>query len=841
MSNSAAQSAQFSFSRQRIDTKKNALKLNECLDLQDIANLIKRGDNKHAAYQYAAISTAASSWYESGDHRAKGNLDLFKKGLHWVQPTGYNKYGHTTDGLTPNGFVQVDIDFHHKDGFNEAAQLKHRICTYKPSFIALCAVSPTQYGLKIFAKTDIAPSLMTEDVYRFAQDEIIKNLSTEFCINPDNFDHFGIAQACYLPYDPSVYFNQSVTGFEIDLTGYNAKKAVKQVQNKRKTSNYVSNTAVEHAAKYLIENQKNVTENYDEYLHIIFACLNAFGTEKGEDYARELCQISLKFNESHFQSTVKSWNPNHQKPITGATILRAAAQNGFRYEPIVQASTAANLEDYQFRNLDLFVVNRAKAIEYIKKDTGRKLIICELSFIETIEKELNAKRFDGKKFDGITGVCTYQDLSKLTLDLRLENAYFFGIDNMNRTKYLNTTNQIEKFAKDAKSILFADTYVSLNIARSVTVIDRHTPKIELVVSENPQATFVELIKKHLPSEVSFLDTSESIKKQLIDYECVNRSERYAADHKKTLFVLFDSNVQLLPDAFTQFENVVLVANSEKKSCVNMSAFCAANDKKTFDALTMLDNDMYKGEIESIFYQSVKNQKIAIRRNWDNLTWECCPNTASFLECDHQIKILYSDAAELQKHIDKISVSTHQTAAISEDTAAISEDIKQAKKDLATEKKDEYFEFLDEILTNEVASKVELSRYVARKNEMNRGAKVAYNRLKILLKVNDNFTTCLESVYESYTNWTRTKGRFYAAKVIKTDTKIGKSLQTFKKTTEGVQYEKSELIEIAKATLQIVKGNDTEVWKQIKRICFPMPIRTGRGKERVTMYEAIMRE
>ena len=799
--------ATFSYNTSRIDRKSSTP--NQRLDLQAIADLMRGGYHKYAATQYAAIQTAAQSWYELGDHRAQTHLDLLKKGLAWLQPTGYNKYGHATKGLTPNGFVQIDIDFHFKGGKEQAAALKQQLKTDKPPFVALCAVSPTLYGLKIFVKTDIAPEAMSEAVYRFAQEEIIQYFSTTYNVDNQYFDRFGIAQTCYMPYDPSVYVNKNATAFKVDIAAHTAKKADK----KQPKDNFKANNKVlQQAIHFLLDNRINVGSCYSEYLVFTTACKNAFDTE-GVAIAYQILNNSEHFQLSNFKKNfdnlVKSIS---NKDIKGDYLLAIAKKNGFIYQSDKQtiATAAAHLTDHTFNNLDLFIVDRSKVLEYIKNDTGKKVIVCENSFIDALPTDPN------------TTVCTYADLSKIKTTITKDtNIYVLGSQNLARKHYINAANEVEKIALYAKTILFADTTTYLNIARNIITIDRHTPKMNVLVSDTPQATFVETLKKYATNDAVFCETSESINKQLTDYTLVKRSELYAADHRKTLVVLYDNNVGLMPDAFTQFENVVFVVNSEKKSCVSMSVYCQSSDNYIQNTLALLDNEVFGTLHEKVLLETIRNREIAIRRSKDMSKWERCPNTEGVLENEHLVKTLVSDSELLQQYIKKIAVSTRQTAEITEATAEITADIQQAKKDLAVEKKSEYFEFLDAVVHNAISSQAELKDYVASQECMSRGAKIAYNRLKTLSKLNIPFATCFNAVYEAYNRWTQTKGRFLAAKVMKnkTQTQIGKALDTFKKATEGERYTKIELLDVAKDKLPILKGNDKEIWQQLKRSCF----------------------
>jgi len=816
---------------------------NKAISFAQIVSLIRDGHNKHASHQYKPIQEAAKHWYEQGDQRAKANLDVYKSNLHWLILNGFNTCGHAETGLKANGYIQIDVDFHAKGGHTKAELIKALIKAKHTPFIAFCATSPTGYGLKLLIKTNVPPNEMTPSVFRYSGGKIIDYLIHNFGIEESECDRTSltIAQVCYLPYDPSVYANFKHTDFEIDITELQRQQeAVKERKASRKLF-APSDDITQQAIKFLIDSKAVIANCYAEYIPFTAACLHTFGIDEGKEIAFEVLENSPSFKVSTFRKTfdrsISSLSKQNENSAQAGTILFHAFKNGFEYK---RETVLKRLDECQFDNLDLFIVDRKNALERIKADKKRKIIICEDSFIETAESELKGKRFDLKstKFDTI--VCPYNEQSKLSIDLLTgANVYFFGANNLNRNRYTNTANEVERLGKITNVVLFADTPTYLHIAQSITTIGKYTNTSKVIESDNPQATFIELIKKQRENSVQYLETSESINRQLQGYEVVKRSQLYKADHKKPLYVLYDSNVQLMPEAFAQFENVVFVANSEKKPCVNMTTFCNANSKQTNDALQFIDNDVFRCDIEKMLFETVRNKKIAIRRNGSN--WERCPNIQTVLESEHQIKILYSDATQLQKHIESFTTVTTENIEISEETQTIIEEIKQAKKDLATEKKDEYFEFLAEIEELNIDSFSELSKFVASKEEMSRGGKIAYQRLKTLCKANDSFVICFDAVQNSYTGWTKTKGRFIAAKVVKTETKQGKSLQTFRDTTDGNQYTKADLIEIAKATLNTIYGNDTEVWKQLKRICFISDKRIRIDGKQARIYEAIFLE
>ncbi len=807
-----AHRALFSFSKSNI----LRLSVNETGDLTALHELISNPCPKTKA-KLVQVQNITRTLYEghlseTDKSKLKTQLDYLKKDLGFYFPSGTNEKGHLATNLAFNGCIGFDYDFRFKGGDLVAKALKEALKEF--DFISFVHLSSGGYGVKGVIQTDLKEC--DTDLYKFAEKHIFSFLGSKGILFP--YDPHGYGKTCYFSYDKDAYLNLNATLFHIDLEAYEAQKASQK--RSISISKADNDDEVRQAVNFLIEHKISVATGYDEYLTFTRACLNTFGTEGG-DIAYQILENSEPFNISsfkkNFEDNVKRLSlPSNGGHATERTILFHARENGFKFQ---QTAASHQLDNYSFSNLALFTIDRDKAIERIKKNTGRKLIICELSFIETIEKELNAKRFDGKTFDGLTGVCTYSDLSKLSISiLKSVNTYVFGCQNFNRKTYVNTANEVERLSVHTNTVLFADTPTYLNLARCITVIDRHTPNAKTIFSDNPQATFVELIKKHLPTEVLFCDTHESVKKQLIGYQSVKRSELYAADHKKPLYVLFDGKIGVTPDTFSQFENVVFVANSENKAVVNMSTFCNTLDNDVNATLRFTDSNFCNGATEKGLFEDVTRKNIPIRHN--NGKWEQCPNMTAVLENEHQIKILYSDAVELQKHIDRVSVSTHETAEISEDTDNIGEDIKQAKRDLAAEKKTEFHDFLENVESEGVMSLGDLNTYVAKLgDEMTRGAKVAVNRIKLLSKLNNEFSTCFFAVKDSYNKWTQTRGRFRASKTVKTNTKVGKTLQLFRNTTEGGQYTKTDLIEIARAMLPMVKGNDKDAWKQLKTYCF----------------------
>jgi hypothetical protein len=818
-------------------------------------------------------------WKKSHNgHRAKqhGGHSIYCKSSQWLFTAHNGDY----KGGTPLAVAAEinGLDLKTKDGLFEAAKFVCQAANLR--FSDYCTDAPSEAYTH-----SVSRPIETKAFLPNAGQPLSKKFTFEIA-TPDSDTHkaaakyyerkTGVKQAqnvvflqtmTHIETGKKTVFNHKKLGISYLSNGYAANIKVKVIDTEKGKKKMF---AIQNSSSYIFGLDNLPTENRKDFTLLLCAgeddttCINAnlqpfgycaitFGSESATiptDY--------LNYLKSQFKNVVCLFDAD----ATGVKMsIRNETQNGLPYisigDTVTDCKDVCDIykqygtnkllsvvkterkqpqpqpQERKVSNLELLIIDRKNALERLRADKSRKIVVCESSFIDTAESELRG---------GNVVFCNYKDISRLTLDvLDGSNICVFGASNLPRKHYVNTANEIEKLSKTNHVTLFSDTPTFLNIAYQVTAIDEYTNTSKVIVSDNPQATFVEMIKKHGENEVQYLETSESINRQLQGFEVVKRAELYASDHKKPLYVLYDSNIQLLPEAFAQFENVVYVASSEKKECVSMSTFCNSMDKAADDALQFVDNEVFRAKIEKVLFETVKDKTLPIRYDNNVKKWERCPNLATMLETEHEIKVLYSDATELQKRIEKTNISTIENSVISEDTALISEDIKQAKKDLATEKKDEYEEFLQEVEDLNINGKSELTDFVSDKDEMTRGGKIAYNRLKTLLKVNDDFSMCFDAVRDSYTGWTQTKGRFYAAKVVKTSTKIGKSLQLFRDTTNGTQYTKTDLIDIARATLNMVNGNDAEVWRQLKRICFLSDKRVRVEGKQSRTYEAIFLE
>jgi len=810
------QQIDFAFNRNGV----KSISRNERIILSQLIKIIQNGHTQYAHYQYSAMAAMAADLYENGILAEKERLNFAKSAfLPYLIPAGFKNIGHGQKDLIFNGCVQIDLDFHFNSGAIKAQELKQKIKALNISSLSICAVSPTKYGLKLIFKTNLIEA--DADLYKFAQNQVFEYLSENLNIERSAFDSVPMAQTCYLPFDKDLVFSLEPTDFEIDLTDYTPPREIKREPRDLEFDSFVKSDAL-NAVKFLIENEVNVTDDYFDWIKVLGAISFEFGPD-GENIARNLSQISAKFNEKSFTQTFNSILKSEPKrPATGSFLIELATQNGFIAPPQTLQTENKRLSDYLPTDGDLCVVSRENALKIVAQTQDKKIIICENIFTEAAKKAVPSAE-----------VLSYSDSS--IINGTGLTIFVFGSQNLTRsTHYLNSLNTIEKISEGNEIVFFSDTEIYLPTAKRAVLIDIPKLNIEIIESEKPNATFCQLLKSD--ENGIYLETDESIKKQLQN-ECISRSELYEADKEKTLYVLYDLKCALTPEFFAGFKKVVLVVNVEAKKQITMHIFKSDTKKITLNFLDSVQTETRGSDIEKIFTETIKNKKLAVRK--ENGVWIECKNTSAVLEFEHLTKVLASDLSALKNHIERLNgrLNINAPAVITEITEQINEDIKEAKKDLKAEKKKEFFEFLDNAKNENITDLSSLINFVSKIENMTRGAKIAFTRIKILCKVNNGFVTCLDAVYNSYTNWTQTKGRFYAAKTITFNTKKAKSLQVFRDTTDAQYLKKTDLIKLAKE-LNLVSGSENEAWRQLKRICYFAQKRVGREKDRTRLYEAI---
>jgi VirE N-terminal domain len=391
---------------------------NEQYDHKGIVALIRNGYSKYCVPTYKNIFDLGFCLYENGDKRAKGQLKTAKEFLPYFQPAGFNPFGHAVEGLQPNGFVQLDIDFHFKGGFEKAKRLKPLIAQLP--YVSMCFLSPT-FGLKVIIKTDIAPEAMTPQLYTFAQNQLIKEFNQKLDIDSKYFDNLSIAQPCYLPHDRTIFDNEFCAAYQVDLSEFEAL----QTRAKHKPVSIIGDDVASAAAKYLIENQINVANCRSEYLSFLAACKNAFG-EEGKGIAYEILSFSDNFHVSEFRSKFDS-NFESLKRQSGnvadkGTILYFAKQNGFfYYAPL----STAPIDDFKPR-----------------------LIVSEkpqVTFIELVNADMNA--------------AYYETAQKVTRQIKNQNfiAKSEFVPDANKTLYVlfdRNIKELPEYFKGFKETVF---------------------------------------------------------------------------------------------------------------------------------------------------------------------------------------------------------------------------------------------------------------------------------------------------------------------------------------------------------------------------------------------------
>lgn len=293
------QCKQFSYSNKSILTNTD----NITASLKDLYNLITNPTKAQKA-KLVRVQNIARNLYEGNlsatqAAKLKTQLDYLKKDLGFYFPSGTNPNGHRAKDLVFNGFIGLDIDYHHEGGYKKAKTTKAALSKF--DFIPFLHHSSGNNGVKGVVLTDLKEC--DSDLYQFAQRQIFAYLS-EQGIDLGNDKH-AYGKTCFLSFDKDAYLCDTATPFHIDLDAYEAEKQAIQERVSYTTSNHDNKDIAKQAIKYLIDNNICVASCYDEYVGFTAACINTFD-ESGSDIAFEVLMCSEAFRISSFKSNFET-------------------------------------------------------------------------------------------------------------------------------------------------------------------------------------------------------------------------------------------------------------------------------------------------------------------------------------------------------------------------------------------------------------------------------------------------------------------------------------------------------------------------------------------------------
>jgi hypothetical protein len=170
-------------------------------ELYDVVEMIEKG-----AFE-APISKLRS--LEKGSEQ----YDNIKVNLPVIYPSCEFKSNSTRDEEIANYHPIVQLDY---DGIEDEYQLEtyKQIISNKP-FTQTCFISPSGKGLKVFVKVNY--TISNKEDYVRAFNAVRKHYDDALTFNSDEVIH-NPNRACFLSYDPEVYFNCNPEPFRVNTS-----------------------------------------------------------------------------------------------------------------------------------------------------------------------------------------------------------------------------------------------------------------------------------------------------------------------------------------------------------------------------------------------------------------------------------------------------------------------------------------------------------------------------------------------------------------------------------------------------------------------------------------------
>lgn len=285
----------FSLSESTVKTPAAEAQPNETITLDQLAALVTG-----QSFPFFSSIRALNERYYEADCKDKVLLShiSYQKALSpYFLPSGTCEVHHNDETLLYNGVLQIDIDFKEKGGHLKAKAVKQMVIDKKLPYVAMCAISPSGYGVKMLVYTNN----FDKTIHKEAAQQVMDMLSKILRIDIAYFDKLGASQPCYIPYDTTAYFNFEVKELILNLKEINATKhKYKSYSAEIAELSPIQNIIVDSAIDYLLNKQVNVATCYDEYFSFAAACINTFGEEKGKRIAYEVLSYSPQFNASNF-------------------------------------------------------------------------------------------------------------------------------------------------------------------------------------------------------------------------------------------------------------------------------------------------------------------------------------------------------------------------------------------------------------------------------------------------------------------------------------------------------------------------------------------------------------
>jgi len=271
----------------KVSIFKNFNQVEENLDLAIILEQIKTGKYK------AEISELRELLNQ--DKAEEYNEQ--KRSLPAFTPSGLFKGGRKLEFLKEySGCMVLDLDKLNQEQLNNS-KLKIREIPYTYS----CFISPSGQGLKILVKVFSRP-VYHKKVFEQIKEYYEKKLTLP--IDPSGKD---ITRLCFISFDEDIFINTTASVFQPEI--------------------YIVEEDIENVVKKIEQSAIDLTDNYNNWLKIGFALVDAIG-EEGRSYFQRISSFYPGYKKEECDEQFDKCLKSSRTGITIATLFYLAKDNG---------------------------------------------------------------------------------------------------------------------------------------------------------------------------------------------------------------------------------------------------------------------------------------------------------------------------------------------------------------------------------------------------------------------------------------------------------------------------------------------------------------------------------
>lgn len=279
---------------------------------------------------------------EARDYLKSGADEMYKackSTLPVITFSGVFENGHSKSNLSKyNSIIVIDIDHLSESSFVET---KERLITDK--YVFALWTSPSGHGLKGLISTNIDKTNSVDIEHKCAFHQITEYFKNEHSIDLD-LSGSDYSRLCFACWDENLIIKSNANVFDVDLTQSEIdrkQKTKSDITEKVVIANNKSNIKGRNRQqnkdtciriiKYLKKKDLSITYEYDNWVRVAYAIVDAFNPDLGHKYFQMLSrQDPTKYDEEKCKKQLDYCYSHSTGLITFSTIVYLAKKKGFK-------------------------------------------------------------------------------------------------------------------------------------------------------------------------------------------------------------------------------------------------------------------------------------------------------------------------------------------------------------------------------------------------------------------------------------------------------------------------------------------------------------------------------